>query len=475
VIGIVHISDIHFSQEPNPASGRIQQLVGAVRSESLDVTSLILIVSGDVAYSGKQSEYSTATDFIVELEQALRSIKATEFLGTVVVPGNHDCDFDNEGNVRPVLLSTVESLVGAVAASGDVVEQLLKVQEAFFSFEELVSGRPHPRADRLLWSRDFVSSDGKILVRCLNTAWVSRKKELPGQLFFPSQVIPDISATDAAVVLSVFHHPYGWLHPDSGRALRRVIETSSDIVFTGHEHDGEAYARVSGSGSAVNYVEGAALQTDGPVTGFNFVKVDLSSQTYQVRQFEWAKDMYKPGTLSASMFTRNQALLEHQFINNADFKAYLDDIGTPFSHPVKTQLALSDLFVYPDLKVTTLTGRAGAEAVVMSADVLDHVTGKERLSIAGAPTSGKTSLAKTLYVDLLQRKKLVPYSSRMEISGAPVQRKSGPPLRGRLSSNIPRGSSTDLTNSSLGPRSSSSTTGTRWSSMRRTAGRSLRH
>lgn len=108
------------------------------------------------------------------------------------------------------------------------------------------------------------------------------------------------------------------------------------------------------------------------------------------------------------MFTRNQALLEHQFVNNDEFKAELDDIGTPFSHPIKTQLMLSDLFVYPDLKVTTFRAKAGPEVVMRGPDVLDYVAGKRSLCIAGAPTSGKTSLGKMLYRDLQLRKKLVP-------------------------------------------------------------------
>ena len=136
--------------------------------------------------------------------------------------------------------------------------------------------------------------------------------------------------------------------------------------------------------------------------------MDPAAQTYQVRPFKWAKDMYVPQDLTVSLFARNQALLEHQFLNSKDFKEYLDDIGTPFSHPMKTHLSLSDLFIYPDLKVTSIPGRTGGEVVVLSNDVLDYVIGKRRLSIGGAQTSGKTSLAKSLYGDLLQRKKLVP-------------------------------------------------------------------
>lgn len=248
VLGIIHISDIHFVDGPNSAAKRIAQIKGAVLSEAHDLDDLILLLSGDVAFSGKQREYSIATEFVGGLEGALRSIGHTKLLGTIVIPGNHDCDFDNEGEVRPALLSTVSDRIETVASSGDFVEQMLKVQEGFFAFEELISLAPRPKGQRLLWTSEFDSSVGKVLVRCFNTAWLSRKKEMPGQLFFPVQVIPDISGSDANIVLSAFHHPYAWLQPENARTFRRVIETASDVVFTGHEHDGEVYAKNLGDG-----------------------------------------------------------------------------------------------------------------------------------------------------------------------------------------------------------------------------------
>lgn len=407
MIGILHLSDIHLVVGTNAVSSRILQIKGAVQSESHDLTELLLVISGDVAFSGKQAEYSIAIDLISELEKALRSITGLTFLGTVVIPGNHDLDFDNEGTVRPALLTTINEIVGTLDSSSDVVEQMTKVQSEFFAFRTLIS--PDQRSvSRLIWVQEFSLREGKLLVRCFNTAWISRKKEIAGQILFPTQDATIGVDTDAVLVLSVFHHPYGWFNPENGRAFRRMIETSSDVVLTGHEHDGEFFTRSSASGAAVNYVEGAALQATGVPTGFNLVKVDLGGGLYYTRQFEWQKDMFVRGASNTALFTRNQALLEHQFVNNKDYKNYLDDIGAPFTHPIKVQLSLSDLFVYPDLKITTMTPKAGPETVVMSTEILDYIVSKKLVSIAGSPTSGKTSFAKMLYADLQQRKKLVP-------------------------------------------------------------------
>ena len=408
MLGILHLSDIHFVSGPNPVSSKIKAIQGAVQSESHDIDELLLVISGDVAYSGKQAEYSIAIEFVSDLEKSIRAIPALNFLGTVVIPGNHDLDFDNEGSVRPALLTTLNDTVGSLEADSDFVEQMTKPQNGFFNFQGLVSPGYKP-ASRLFWAQELSSKQGKILIRCFNTSWVSRKKEAAGQIIFPTQLVTSTdSENDAALVLSVFHHPYGWFNPDNGKTFRRMIETTSDVVLTGHEHDIDAYTKITNLGGTINYVEGAALQASGVQTGFNLLKVDLHACVYQSRPFEWQKDIFVPGSLASSVFARNQSLLEHQFVNNQEFKKQLDDIGTPFTHPVKVELTLSDVFVYPDLKVSSVAPKAGRETVVMSAEVLEYVSGNPLVSIAGAPTSGKTSLGKMLYMDMQQRKKLVP-------------------------------------------------------------------
>jgi len=409
MIAIVHLSDIHLQVGSNIVAARYRQIKGAVQSEAHDITDLLLLVTGDLAFSGKQAEYMVATELVANLERELANVSGPHFVGTVTIPGNHDCDFDLEGQVRPALLPTITDQLDTLTATSDVVEQMLKVQNAFFDFEAGVSSNRLVPGGQLFWTREFNVAFGKLLVRCFNSSWVSRKKEQVGQIAFPTHVVPEISP-DAALVLSVFHHPYNWFNPVNGRTFRRLIETSSDIVFTGHEHDGEAYDRVSAT-SSVTYIEGYALQATGIDTGFNIAKVDPAGQTYQVHPFRWEKDMYVPGSITSAMFTRNQALLEHQFVNNPHFKLVLDDIGSPFSHPVKQHLVLSDIFCYPDLKVTTLSpkgSKLSGETLVMSGDVLKYVAGRSRINIAGAPTSGKTSLAKALYSDLLQKERLVP-------------------------------------------------------------------
>ena len=57
------------------------------------------------------------------------------------------------------------------------------------------------------------------------------------------------------------HHPYGWLEPVNARALRAAIETASDVVLTGHEHN---YERLTEDGLQVTLDVTNAGETDLP-------------------------------------------------------------------------------------------------------------------------------------------------------------------------------------------------------------------
>jgi len=201
----------------------------------------------------------------------------------------------------------------------------------------------------------------------------------------------------------------------NARALRAAIETASDVVLTGHEHDSGTYQKTGGTAFTTTYVEGAALQSRGIETGFNYLKIDPQAQTYQVHEFKWSGDMYTAKSVNSAVFTRNQSLLEHRFMNNSEFKERLTEIGAPLSHPVKPQASLRDIFIYSDLRITKhWLNNDGSERVTHSGDVLDYIFTQKVLMIAGPPSSGKTSLAKVLYEDLQTMKKIVPVMLQYE-------------------------------------------------------------
>jgi len=98
-----------------------------------------------------------------------------------------------------------------------------------------------------------------VLLRGLNTAWLSQLHEAPGTLYFPPEAVHS-DTNGASLVITALHHPYNWFSPQNGRELRKRVEEFSDIVLTGHEHDFTVRAQRGGRGEVNTYLEGAALQ-----------------------------------------------------------------------------------------------------------------------------------------------------------------------------------------------------------------------
>jgi hypothetical protein len=342
-LAILQLSDIHISSKEDSVLGRARLIKSAIQPTMPDNCALLVTYTGDIAFSGQGQQYDLAEQFLQEMTTDLKLIPGLHFLGTVIVPGNHDCDFTLAGDARPTLLSSVATNLTSIDLNGESIVQLLKVQKGFFEFEQKISKRSSTFAkEKIGWTSAHVHGNRRILVRCLNTALLSRLKEAPGQLYFPLHAIPDQN-DEADFAITIFHHPYGWLNPDNSRELRKQLELISDL--------------------------------------------------------------YQPGKSEARVFTRKQSLVASRFENNAEFARNLNDVGTGFFHPER-ELSLRDLFVYPELKVASISAKT--QSSIQSWKVLPFVEGRDLLQIAGPPTSGKSTLARALYLDLQHEYNLVP-------------------------------------------------------------------
>jgi len=71
----------------------------------------VIIVTGDIAFSGSEEQFLagwTALDKLREtLKQDLDKIGDEVNVYVVAIPGNHDLDLSSPDNIRPVLLNNV--------------------------------------------------------------------------------------------------------------------------------------------------------------------------------------------------------------------------------------------------------------------------------------------------------------------------------------------------------------------------------
>ena len=417
-LGILHLSDLHLRESANAVSDKAADIVGAFQSADPLVNDCIVIITGDLAFSGKSSEYCQAIQFLEDLKKHLDGTDRPRCVGICMVPGNHDCDFGKDTGVRQLVLDAFTSGERDLNGGDEMVKSLLTVQGDFFYVEALYARRKDTPGGPQGWITQptvMHVGDRRVLINAYNTAITSRLKESPGHLRFPLRSLQSSlkGIGEKDLLLSMFHHPYNWLEPENSRAFRKHIETTSDVVLTGHEHEEGACLTERLTGEEVEYLEGGTLQDeDGRLGGFNVVTWDFDHNQHKISEFTWADTRFTLEHESDWLEpVRNRAARRASFEINPQFLRELNDPGTGFTHPRKADLTLDDLFVYPALGTESLKRiRRVPEGprTIESQDVLDYIASKEKVLILGGDKSGKTALAHMLFLDLKRKHRLVP-------------------------------------------------------------------
>jgi predicted MPP superfamily phosphohydrolase len=417
-LGILHLSDLHFRDSVNALSGKAADIVAAFQSADPLMKECIVIITGDLAFSGKMSEYTQAMEFLGDLRKHLDGSDRARCVGICMVPGNHDCDFGKDTEVRRLVLHAFTSGERDLNDGDDMAKTLLTIQGDFFYVEALYARRKATPEDPQGWvtlPTIMHVGDRRVLINAYNTAIASRLEEGQGQLRFPIKPLQSTLTRvgEKDLLVSIFHHPYNWLERENARAFRKHIEKTSDVVLTGHEHEEGACLTERLTGEEVEYLEGEALQHgDGQLGGFNVVTWDFDQNKHKISHFTWADTHFTLKYASDWLEPiRNRAARRSSYELNPGFLQKLNDPGTGFTHARKADLTLDDLFIYPALNTESLKRlRRVPEGpkTIESEMVLDHVGSKEKVLILGGDKSGKTSLAHMLFLDLKRKHGLVP-------------------------------------------------------------------
>jgi len=422
---LLHLSDIHFkeSKGQNPVLSSPEQIAAAATSIAPSAHYCFVVVTGDIAFSGKREEYAFADKFFSKLRDYLRSRLPECDPYFVLVPGNHDCDFSQSDRVRELVVSKLTP----GDFDEDIYSKCTEVQSNYenFAIPWRAERAQLGRVSKLYWQEMHDLPGGTVEFRLMNSAWMSTEKERQGRLLFPVELLrsdEDVSPA-ASLIVTILHHPYNWFEATNARDLRNEVEATSDIILTGHEHEGDFYRRDRVTGERTEYLEGLVLQDSAnpQISLFNVLVIDLDELTQEVHTFSWGRSgRYEPQGIPLCIdFQRNRYRLQNEFLLNDTFKEFLKDPEAPFTHPEKERILLDDLFVYPDLRQLNLPGEEAEwpAAVVHGDQMLDFVLNHRHVLLIGSEKCGKTALSKVLFQDL-RRSGFVPiYVSGSEFKG----------------------------------------------------------
>lgn len=287
----LHVSDIHLTMSDDWAQDVALRAMCEHISHQRghETASDFILMTGDVAFSGKNEEYARASRFFDVLSDASGVPRNLIFC----IPGNHDVDRDRQSlcfvGARTVL--ETQNHIDALLAPTEELATLLQRLEAFRQFQEAY----FLDQDRL-WTSDglgYVShltiDEIHLAIVGLNSAWLAGggKGDHGKLLIGEHQVIEAIRLLNAAadaphVVLGMTHHPLHVLQEfDRVPALNR-LESACQFLHCGHLHEPEARAAgLSGSG-CLTLTAGASFETRHSANSYSVVRLDLHAATRTV-------------------------------------------------------------------------------------------------------------------------------------------------------------------------------------------------
>lgn len=412
---VLHLSDMHITTAEDPLLARAAAIAAATATLAEQASAILVMTTGDIAFSGSTAQYALAETFFSQLtaslseELTLRGQAAPIY--HAIVPGNHDCDFSDVPLVREIVMDKILA-DASTADDPSVISLCTDVQRNFTIFAEKATTGGSTSQTRLLNAYRFQIADANIHVFGLNTAWISRKHEQQGRLFMPPSVVPDLA--DDSLTIVAFHHPYNWLESNNARAFRKRVESIADIVLTGHEHDAGSVIQERARGQVNTYVEGGVLQdsSDPDMSEFNVLLIDTILKKQAVSTFRFDGTRFTRGPEGAGRgllwedFRPNRTRMRTGFFLSDSHRRNLEDPGANIVHAaLNRQVRLPEVFVFPDIRQTLIQPESDAFATLIRGDeAVEFFSRANGIHlITGDSQAGKSALAKMLTLRLWER------------------------------------------------------------------------
>lgn len=311
VITWLHLSDLHFrDSDQYDRSIVISALWKDLEHwKDLDIFPDFIVVTGDIAYSGKTYEYEFALDFLDKLLIKTGLGKDRLFL----VPGNHDVD---RSRITPFARSTWalndrDSVRGILENSGsrDLFMGRLSGYAGFVnSYFADAPEQIEFDSREYFYVKKLNLGNYTFAILGLNSAWSSGNAVLAnggeihdkGNLVLGEKQVRDAIEQSRGVDfrIALMHHPLSYLNDFDYQAAIRLMGRDCDFLLRGHLHESDFERKTSLQGELIVIPSGAVYQDRKLVNSYNLVVLDPERRKarahfrrYSDMQEKWLKDL----------------------------------------------------------------------------------------------------------------------------------------------------------------------------------------
>lgn len=262
---LLHFSDLHIRDSSVANDIVIERIINGITN--LKFEEVVILFSGDIAYSGIEVQYRNAKFFIGKLIKRLKKfIGQDKKIYVLPVPGNHDINFNNIGRIREDIIKLQAEKCHEKELNKDIGRM-----KDFFDFANYQSCFMY---DKLIDIKLLHFNESIIQVNLINSAPFSclytledRKKVYldneKGLHYLPAEKINMLIPKDnSSLCLTVMHHSPEWFLEDIRWKLQEIIFNSSNIVLMGHDHFYQSDYNFHEGEHEVALLKGGTLFTD---------------------------------------------------------------------------------------------------------------------------------------------------------------------------------------------------------------------
>ena len=206
-ISVLHLSDLHI--ERDNYLDKVDAIASACNYDVKQISHLYIVITGDIAKFGRIDEYAKAKGFLSTLQEKIKPAHSVLQIKVILVPGNHDCCFDDVKSTRKTIL---KDCLKDVIEENDYFDDTLAVQDNFWNFyKEINDEIPIDKISYVIEFTPYLNN--KITFHCYNSSWMSEIKEKYGGIVIPENKF--IKNENGNITISLFHHPLNWLSPNT--------------------------------------------------------------------------------------------------------------------------------------------------------------------------------------------------------------------------------------------------------------------
>ena len=423
---LIVLSDIHFDSIGNSFVERATTVARAALTQlPLSISGIGLLWNGDLANKGQVSEFDLARQFVEAVTSQVREMaeKRGVPLISLFTPGNHDCDFSTDQEMRDLCLASLKPN----RPKTSIEEAILSPLENYFYFIDSMGancGCAIDRSNPYINTIRFDIRDKSIQFILLNSAWMSKRQEKTDEATFPLEILGTTPFVESTVSIVSMHHPLNWFRmPDTRTQLREWINSHADLLITGHEHSPRESITSSGM-STVAFCESGALHENGNLDSSHFhildIDLDLSSACVCRWVFASEQAIYSIAqTSELALNNSNNHIQVRRF--TSEHKNWLEDPMLPIQIANKNKIRLQDFFLYPDLNEYSNSVAPAEQHLIHASRVLETLVVAERCLLTGDDNSGKTALARKLIMDLHSKGKIPLYLDAKDLDSCRSQ------------------------------------------------------